>query len=86
MRAKAVTTARRYLWVPRAWQVDVHYLLEGLEGLSLVRTLESRLGLMEVMLSPGQEAAIDEALEKLLALYPEIKKCAPPKGLVAGQP
>jgi len=38
------------------------------------------------MLSPGQEAAIDEALEKLLALYPEIKKCPPPKGLVAGQP
>jgi len=67
------STRRYYLWTPRPVMVDLQYLIEGFEGLSLVRTLDSRLGLLEVMVSPGAEAAFEEVLAELLKAYPQVR-------------
>ena len=62
--------ARRYrLIVPRRWQVDVHYLTEGFEGLCVPTTLDSKKGLMEIMVGPGGEEAAEEVLEALARRY-----------------
>jgi len=66
-------TRRYYLWVPREHQVDVHYLTEAFEGLAVPTTLDSRLGLMEIMVSPGGEEEIEEVLAALTQTYPGIK-------------
>ncbi len=73
MTATPAKTGRHYLWVPRHLQVDVNYLFEGLEGLCVPRTLDSRVGLMEIMVAPAGEAAYLEAQAELLARCPEIK-------------
>jgi len=74
---KALKTSRFYLWAPRPQIIDVKYLMEGFEGLCLVRTMDGRLGLLEVMVHPGGEAAFEPVLAALLEAYPQIK-LAPP--------
>jgi len=49
--------------------VDVHYLTEGFEGLCVPTTLDSKKGLMEIMVSPGGEGAAEEVLEALAGRY-----------------
>lgn len=66
-------TSRYYLWVPRRRMIEVDYLLDGFEGLCLVRSLDGRLGLMEVMVSPGLEEDFEPVLKALLVAYPEIR-------------
>ena len=78
MTGEALKTSRFYLWVPRPQMIDVKYLMEGFEGLCLVRTMDGRLGLMEVMVQPGGEAAFKPVLNALLEAYPRIKLASRP--------
>lgn len=73
MAALPAKTSRRYLWVPRRLQVDIHYLIEGFEGMAMIRTLDSRVGLMEVMVSPGAEDEADRVIAALVMQYPQVK-------------
>ena len=73
MTAPPAKTDRRYLWVPRRLQVDIHYLIEGFEGMAMIRTLDSRVGLMEVMVSPGAEDEADRVIAALVMQYPQVK-------------
>lgn len=73
MAAPPDKTRRRYLWVPRPLQVDVHYLIEGFEGMAMIRTLDSRVGLMEVMVSPGADDEADRVIAALVKKYPQVK-------------
>lgn len=79
MTGETLKTSRFYLWVPRPQMVDVKYLMEGFEGLCLVRTMDGRIGLMEVMVQPGGEAEFQPVLAALLEAYPQIRLAPPPE-------
>lgn len=66
-------TGRVYLWVPKRLMIDINYLIESFEGLALVRAMDTRLGLMEVMFSPGGEKEIQAVVELITQTYPEIR-------------
>ncbi len=71
-------TSRVYLWVPRRLMIDINYLVEGFEGLAMIRTLDTAIGLMEAMVTPGAEAEFLAVARKLAEVYPEIKIAPPP--------
>jgi len=82
---EALKTSRFYLWVDRPQMIDVKYLMEGFEGLCLVRTMDGRMGLVEVMVRPGGEAAFEPVLAALLEAYPRIKLAPRPERGGLGQ-
>ena len=70
---KPLSTGRTYLWVPRKWIVDVHYLTEGFEGLFVATTLDRKMGLVSLTVAPGGEEAAGEVIRLILETYKGVK-------------
>lgn len=54
--------------------VNVDYMIDAFEGLAMVRTMDTGVGLLEIMATPQAEEEIEEVVAGLLETYPEIKR------------
>ncbi len=72
-RSRLSATERIYLWVPRRWIVDIHYLTEGFEGLFVASTLDRKLGLMALAVARGGREAAVEVIDTIIEEYDGVR-------------
>lgn len=66
-------TSRFYFWTPKQVMIDLDYLIDGFEGLAMIRTRDTRIGLLEALVTPGLEEEFLAVAQEILRAYPEVR-------------